>query len=329
MTDYQETITEQSSTDDQAGSETQVKIDTTRMDRLEKALLPYEKQLQKQEKFRKRLGVKEVARPTYERYITGPIERFEKERMAFLCMRPENPYGEELREKFKAQTGYDHYLSSLPYADLDYEDRIGRALADACYRACGEYEPEPFAVTPRDGRLEVKDPAWMSRLIKKIGLMFGADIVRITELDQRWAYKDVDIPHKYAIVAVVQHKPSFVDLAPSYFSWTSSAWVPRGRLSLMPIRSWAITRSRQLAWPSWRNASTRSSRNKGPESQRVRVSPWSSWEEAGSWPDSIRFGGTPTSAVHGSPSSPDPPESGRPAWLRNSSPTCPEPTSAP
>ena len=41
--------------------------------------------------------------------------------MAFLCMRPENPYGEELRAKFKAQTGYDHYLSSLPYADLDYE----------------------------------------------------------------------------------------------------------------------------------------------------------------------------------------------------------------
>ena len=223
MTDYKETITEQSSTDDKAGPETQVKIDKTSMDRLEKALLPYEKQLQKQEKLRKRLGVKQVERPTYERYITGPIERFEKERMAFLCMRPENPYGEDLRAKFKAQTGYDHYLSSLPYADLDYEDRIGRALADASYRACSEYDPEPFPVTSPEGRLEVKDPAWMSRLIKKIGLMFGADIVGITKLDQRWVYKDVDIPHKYAIIAVVQHKPSFIDLAPSYFSWNSTA----------------------------------------------------------------------------------------------------------
>ena len=81
MTDYKETITEQSSTDDKAGPETQVKIDKTSMDRLEKALLPYEKQLQKQEKLRKRLGVKQVERPTYERYITGPIERFEKERV--------------------------------------------------------------------------------------------------------------------------------------------------------------------------------------------------------------------------------------------------------
>jgi reductive dehalogenase len=62
----------------------------------------------------------------------------------------------------------------------------------------------------------------MSRLIKKVGLMFGADIVRITKLDQRWQYQDVDIPHKYAIVTVVQHKPSLINLAPSYFSWASS-----------------------------------------------------------------------------------------------------------
>ena len=42
--------------------------------------------------------------------------------MAFLCMRPDNPYREELRKKFKKQTGYDHYLTSLPYEELDYED---------------------------------------------------------------------------------------------------------------------------------------------------------------------------------------------------------------
>ena len=67
------------------------KINRDRMDKLEKALLPYEKRLQRQEKFRRSLGVKEVEHPTYQRYITGPIERFEKARMAFLCMRPDNP----------------------------------------------------------------------------------------------------------------------------------------------------------------------------------------------------------------------------------------------
>jgi len=198
-------------------------IDKTSMGRLEKALLPYEKELQRQEKYRRRLGVKEVEKPTYERYITGPIEQFDKDRMAFLCMRPENPHGEDLRRKFKSQTGYDHYLSPMAYSELDYEDRIARALADASYRACSEFDPEPFPVTPPEGRLEVHDRAWMSRLVKKLGLMFGADIVRITELDQRWVYKGEDNPHKYAIVAVVSHKRSLNNLAPSYFAWGATA----------------------------------------------------------------------------------------------------------
>jgi len=157
------------------------------------------------------------------RYVTGPIERFEKTRMAFLCMRPDNPYGEELRKKFKERTGYDHYLNPLPYKELDYEDRIGRAMADASYRGCAEYDPKPFPVTPPEGRLEFEDKAWMSRLVKKVGLMFGADIVRIARLDQRWVYKEVDIAHPYAIVVAVQHKPSLLNLAPSYFSWGSTA----------------------------------------------------------------------------------------------------------
>jgi hypothetical protein len=118
-------------------------------------------------------------------------------------MRPENPYGEDLRRKFKERTGYDHYLSPLPYEELDYEDRIARAMADASYRGCAEYDPKPFPVTPSEGRFEVEDRAWMSRLVKKVGLMFGADLVRITELDQRWVYKEVAIPHQYAVVVAV------------------------------------------------------------------------------------------------------------------------------
>ena len=193
----------------------------TDMERLEKALLPYEKRLKAQERFRKFLGVKEVEQPTYQRYITGPIERFEKQRMAFLALRPGNPYGEEIRKKFRAQTGFDRNSPPPPYKELEAEDRIARSIAKSANRVCGAYEPEPFKTTPAEGRLEVKDMAWMSRLIKKVGLLFGADIVRITELDQRWVYKEVDISHKYAIICAVQHKPSLLDLAPSYFSQAS------------------------------------------------------------------------------------------------------------
>ncbi|MCJ7496078.1 MAG: hypothetical protein MUP68_17880 [Deltaproteobacteria bacterium] len=49
-----------------------------RTDNLKKALQPYEAKLQAQERFRKLIGVKEVDGPTYEKYIVGPIERFER-----------------------------------------------------------------------------------------------------------------------------------------------------------------------------------------------------------------------------------------------------------
>ena len=193
------------------------------MSRLEQALLPYEKKLRRQEKRRQRLGVKEVDQPTYERYITGPIERFEKNRMAFECMRPDNPLGEGLRKRFKSRTGHTHFSPPLDYSELDYDDRVARALSDASYRACKEFDPEPFPVTPGEGRVEVTDPARMSRLIKKAGLMFGADMVRIAEVDQRWVYKGDDIRHKFAIVAVVSHKRSLNNLAPSYFAGAATA----------------------------------------------------------------------------------------------------------
>ena len=64
------------------------------MDReqLDRIFMPYEKILQAQERLRKRLGVKEVERPTYERYITGPIKRFDAKKNAFKILPPMTPF---------------------------------------------------------------------------------------------------------------------------------------------------------------------------------------------------------------------------------------------
>jgi epoxyqueuosine reductase len=194
-----------------------------KMKLLEQALLPYELRLQAQESLRKSLGVKEVERPTYERYITGPIERFDRRKNAFLTLTPDNPFGEEFRKRFKARTGSENWTTPLPYSELEPEDRIGMSLAEAARRPCFEYHPEPFPVTPPEGRVEVTDEAWMSRLIKKVSLFLGADMVRITKVDQRWVYQDIEIPHRYAIMIVVSHVRSLNDTAPSHFSWASAA----------------------------------------------------------------------------------------------------------
>ncbi|MDI7258550.1 MAG: reductive dehalogenase domain-containing protein [Thermodesulfobacteriota bacterium] len=190
---------------------------------LEEALLPYELQLQAQERLRKSLGVKEVARPTYEKYITGPIERFDRRKNAFMTLMPDNPFGEEFREKFKARTGYEDWKIPPSYSQLELEDRIGMSLATATRRPCFEYHPVPLPVTPPEGQTEVKDRAWMSRLIKKVGLFLGADMVRITKVDQRWVYQGIEIPHSHAIMIVVSHARSLNHTAPSYFSWASTA----------------------------------------------------------------------------------------------------------
>lgn len=192
-------------------------------DRLEKVLLPYEKKLKSQERLRKLLGVKEVDRPTYERYITGPVKRFDSRKNAFAVMMPGNPYGHEFKERYLRRTGVDYFSKPLPQSALEPEDRLAQALSTASWRLCTDYKPETLSLTPADGRFEVTDPAWMSRIIKKVGMFFGAEMVRITRVDQRWVYQDREIPHRYAIIAVVPHQYPMNNTAPSFFSGLSVA----------------------------------------------------------------------------------------------------------
>lgn len=158
-----------------------------------------------------------MERPTYEKDIIGPIERFDRRKTAFATLMTDNPFGEEFRKQFKARTGSDS-RAPLPYTELEPEDRIGQSLTSAARRLCWEYHPETLPLTPAEGRVEVTDKAWMTRLVKKAALFFGAEMVRITKVDQRWVYQDVDIPHKYAIIAVVSHDRTLISTSPSHLS---------------------------------------------------------------------------------------------------------------
>ncbi len=192
------------------------------IEQLDRILSPYEKRLRAQERFRRWLGVREVDRPTYERYITGPVKRFNREHNAFKVLRTEDPAGETFRQQFRKKTGHEDWTNALPYRDLDMADRVGQSLAAAGWRICQDYKPETLPVTPPEGRFEVGDPKWMSRMIKKVGLMLGAERVHITRVDERWVYEGVTIPHEFAVMVVVQHRPTLLDTAPSHFSWASA-----------------------------------------------------------------------------------------------------------
>jgi reductive dehalogenase len=191
---------------------------------IEKALLIFEKKLKAQEKFRQKLGVREIDRPTYDRYIAGNIERFDRRKNSMMLLLPGNPHDEklELHGRIKKRTGTDFY-SILPYSDMDPIDRIGQSLTQAAWRIAREYHPDPFLVTPDEYKVPIDDRARMSRLIKKIAMFFGAEMVRIAKLDQRWVYKDIDIHHRYIIVVVVPHVADCLATAPSHYSSSAVA----------------------------------------------------------------------------------------------------------
>lgn len=185
----------------------------------DQALFPYEAKLVAQEKLRNRIGVREVEQPTYIKYIIGPIERFDHRRNGFMATIPGNPFGEEMRQRLKAR-GIEGGipLPPPPYDELEAEDRIGYSLNAAARRLCQEYHPQPLPLTPLKGRVEVTDRVQMSRLIKKVSLFFGAEMVRITRVDPRWVYQDMEISHPFAIVVVVSHARSLNATAPSHYS---------------------------------------------------------------------------------------------------------------
>jgi reductive dehalogenase len=186
---------------------------------IEKAFYQFEKKLSSQERYRRKLGVREIDRPTYEQYITGKIERFDRRRNSMMLLLPDNPYDKklEMHGRIKKRTGTDFY-SILPYGNMDPIDRIGQSLTQAAWRTAREYHPTPFPITADKNKVPIDDRSRMSRIIKKAAMFFGAEIVRIAELDQRWVYKDIDISHRYVIVVVVPHVAECLSTAPSHYS---------------------------------------------------------------------------------------------------------------
>ena len=157
------------------------------------------------------------------KYIVGPVERFDQKNEMFKRPR----WQPELRETAKKLFGFiypkdkdGHTLKDMAFKNAAWHIETGFAHGNIIHNT-GMYTWDMPLVgvsrVPPGLKLEVDDPAKISRDIDKVAKLFGASQVGICELDRRWVYsysfnfatrehKELELSeeYKYAIVMVFE-----------------------------------------------------------------------------------------------------------------------------
>lgn len=207
---------------------------------VETSLEPYERKLAEQEAYLARLGVRRVEKPTYERFIEGPIPRFDVLNQTFnrvgMGGLPPVTWDNEFIARWtttlvREPNKWD--LESYAITDGANYPRsyLGLVPGVASY---GPYLPP--TIPKNSEQLPVPDLARMSRRIKEVAMLYGADLVGIAPYDERWVYKGNEIPWaKYVISIAVEMDYDFnqiiwypaggYPLAATYMGYTKMAEV--------------------------------------------------------------------------------------------------------
>ncbi len=179
-----------------------------------------------------------------ERYVSGPIERFEQKNEMFKRA-VWDPEVAEIGEKFyknatppKKVAGYRLKDQSMVNAAWHLDNEFGVNGNGALYAWDwpGKYV---YPRVPEGCRVETPDPAQLSREVKKAARFFGAAKVGICELDQRWLYATyfhltregvksgkVELPdqYKYAIAIGIEMNYFAISTSPAHPSSVTTGY---------------------------------------------------------------------------------------------------------
>jgi reductive dehalogenase len=184
---------------------------------VEASLEPYERKLAEQEAYRARLGVRRVERPTYERFIEGPIPRFDGRNTAFIRLSWDKEYITRHTATFIREPNKWDLESYALIAGVDYPRSF---LVDLTLPPLLTWQPgttsvggpyQPPRIPKNTEQMPVPDPARMSKRIKQVAMFYGADLVGIAPYDERWVLKGVEIPWaKYVISLAIEMDYEFL-----------------------------------------------------------------------------------------------------------------------
>jgi len=183
-------------------------------------------------------------------YIAGPVERFDQK----YTMGRRDQWDTEFKERMKDLPAIAEVSDNPGWTLMDWAMRVaGRSIVPKLElmnlskpnQSSTDFTPNAFEsidqrLRPPDGaKLDVSDPEKITRYIKKAATYFGADLVGICRLDQRWVYSHTydskkgegghrpqQIPeeHQYAIVLGFGGGYNLRRYFPTYINtWTSNA----------------------------------------------------------------------------------------------------------
>jgi ferredoxin len=165
--------------------------------------------------------IRKVDQPTYSEFLVGRIERFDEKHTVFSRT--------VWDEKYKALV--HQAAEKTPENDLEVLEEQA-LVAGAIYvdDTAGTLHPDYWGYSGHlrnfDGlygwddpvnptKFPVPDPVWMSERLKTVAKFYGADLVGICKLDQRWVYShyferqtaeygQLEVPYKYAVVMGIE-----------------------------------------------------------------------------------------------------------------------------
>ena len=171
--------------------------------------------------------MKYVTEPTYKRYITGDLKRFDDRHTGFSRGAVES-------DKYTAM--HDQSVENIEKVIpgktiLDHAKWVSGRTVDYIVRKTKLARETPPIYNDKY-RLKDPDPAAMTKVIKETALWIGADLVGVAELNPLWIYTHwgmqnvmytnaaqygdpIEIPPEYKMVIVMAHKMDYEDIKQS------------------------------------------------------------------------------------------------------------------
>jgi epoxyqueuosine reductase len=177
------------------------------------------------------------------KYIAGEVQRFDQKNEMFKRPRWDPAMAEVAKKIFGyvyPQDKYGHTLKDIAFKNAAWHIETGFAHGNVTHNT-GMYAWDMKLVgvsrVPEGLKLEIKNPKRMSEDIKRVSKTFGASLVGICEVDQRWVYshsfhfatkehKELELPeeYKYAVVMAFEMPYELCHTSPTLLAEVAEGW---------------------------------------------------------------------------------------------------------